>query len=341
MNSKLLALLGVAVLAFAPAAAKATTFTIPGDYPGLQAAVDAVGQNAQVTLSIQSGHALTAPLTLANGDWSGIAIQCEDPVVPLEVGFSGTVIEGANAAMPSLDCLIDAANQVDGNGVVVNSASRMHIAPGAGVKNVYGTGLLARGASNVSATETVWTGAARNGNTGAGITSWGAHIDAESADVSNSNYYGAQAAHGGVLNFRLGNATNAYRYGVRATDAGFLDFDGAGVIGIYAFNGSRINARSAKATGCGGSGSGGNVAATNNSHINGTEGIFAPGGIDYAIYSTSGSTVSANNAITKRFGSTNPADMQVSSGGIIASKGANGGRNVTANTLTASGIIFN
>lgn len=47
----------------------------------------------------------------------------------------------------------------------------------------------------------------------------GSYVSAEGADVSNSGYYGAQAAHGGTLSFRNGIANNCFRHGIRATDA--------------------------------------------------------------------------------------------------------------------------
>src|SRR5690606_26451065 len=121
------------------------TVNIPSDFPTLQAAIDKlsgrpVKQGVQIILSIESGHALTAGLSVENGDYSHFVIRSVDAEVPLQAGFAGMVISGSNAAMPVLDCLIDAAAQTSGGGVKVDNASRMHITAGAGIKNVWGNG---------------------------------------------------------------------------------------------------------------------------------------------------------------------------------------------------------
>lgn len=206
------------------------TVRIPTDAATLQVAVDRLtpmNRHAVITLQIQSGHALTAPLVIAGRDCSQFRITAIDAVVPLAPGFSVNIMRGtAGAVMPRLDCLIDAANQTANNGISLN-ASSMTISAGCGVKNSWGTGLATLNGCRVSADGSIFTGCARNGTTGAGITAWGSWISAEGANCSGSGYYGAQAAHGGMLNYRLGNSDNCSRHGIRATDACIVDADSA------------------------------------------------------------------------------------------------------------------
>lgn len=321
---------------------------VPTHHPTLQAAFDAakgrVRVNRKVTILIESGFEPEAGVLLENGDWSHFEIASEDAEVSLASTFatSGWVLRCRNARAPVFNILVDGCGR--GGGVRLEQASSVTIRPGKGVKNTWSTGLLVLDGSHASARETIWTGAAHNAATGAGITVWGAHADCEGADVSGSHYYGAQAAHGGVLNFRLGKANSCKRYGVRATDAGYMDFDGGEAkscrsIGIYAFNGSHINARNATATGCGADG-GGNVSASNGSSINGREGTFGPGGKDYGTWASGGSSICAISAFCRRLTSNSNLDIRVTSGSQITAGSSTGGTSVSVNTLSASGIIF-
>lgn len=232
---------------------------IPTDFPNLQSAVDMFGEarTEPIVILIESGHALTSGLYVENGDYSKISISSEDASVSLASGFSGTIIKAVSAALPRLACLINAANQVSGNGVEIYDRSSMTVDPGCGVSNSWATGLLARYASTVNANQSVWTGSARNGATGAGITAWGATIDAQGADVSGSGYYGCQAAHSGNVNFRDGLANNCYRHGIRATDGGAMNATGAQAnncaqsgsgYAVYAYQAGIVNFEGGSAT---------------------------------------------------------------------------------------------
>src|SRR5690625_1807571 len=100
---------------------------IPTDFPTLQAAIDTYSrlpmrQGARVELLIESGHELTSGLLVEHGDYSRFVISAEAAEVTLATGFAGTIILGRNAAMPTLNCLIDAQNQVSSNGVGVYGA---------------------------------------------------------------------------------------------------------------------------------------------------------------------------------------------------------------------------
>jgi hypothetical protein len=246
---------------------EALTYQIPSDYATLQAAVDALaplGPTDRVNLNIESGHQPASGISVTNGNYSGFRVTSTDAEVTLSASFgtSGIFINAVNAQAPILACLIDANSQL-GTGYRVENNSTGYIESGCGIKNVWGSGLLAFKACTVYAEGTIWTGCAINGATGAGITTWASITYAAGADTSDSGYYGAQAAHGGTLNFQLGKADRAVRYGIRATDGAYIAADaceandcgeagnpqGTG-LGIYAFNGCRISARDAKADGC-------------------------------------------------------------------------------------------
>lgn len=297
---------------------------IPSDFPTLQEAVDhwsrlPVRAGSRIELRIESGHALTSGLVVEHGDYAHFIITSDDAEVPLTPNFSGTIISGNNASMPTLACLIDASNQTSGNGLTVYRASRIHIEEGCGIKNAYATALLARYGSSVSAEGTVWTGAARNGNTGAGITAWGAYIDARQADVSNSSYYGAQAAHGGLLNFMNGIANDCGRHGIRATDAAVVDATGAqanrcGANGsgynVYAYEGGIINFSSGSANDCGGAD---NLMAFGASTIN-ARSASATGAARYGAFAEQGSTINVMDATI----SGNAGDLMTREGTITS-----------------------
>lgn len=237
------------------------TVSIPNDAATLQIAVDRLtplNKQATITLHIATGHALTAGLSISGRDCGQFRITSVDAAVNLAAAFGSTVFEATNGStLPRLACLIDASNQTAGNGVSLDNATAT-IESGCGVRDVYGTGLLMVSNSYAMADGSVWTGAARNGATGAGITSWGSRCSAEGADVSNSGYYGAQAAHGGALSFREGVANDCYRHGIRATDAAIVDADSASAndcavdtlgYSVYAYQAGVVNFTSGSATG--------------------------------------------------------------------------------------------
>lgn len=325
------------------------TVNIPSDYVTEADAIEefssiATPPGVTITLNLQSTYQPTQPILLENGDYSRFRIVAEDATVFASSGWSlnSYYLSGNNAKLPVLACKLDMAGR--GNGVSVRKNSNIYIETGAGAVNTYSTGLSVQEGSSASARGTVWTEAGQVGTTGSGITVWGSYADCEEADVSNSEYYGAQVSHGGVLNFRFGIANSCTRYNIRATDGGLLDFDSgtansAGLIGIYAFNGSTINARSCTANNNGQGGTGGNVVSSAGSSINAVDGNF-DGGADYSALAQTGSHIALNNAYAQRLGSAGSTDIQVSSGSTISASGSTGGTNVTINTLSSDGIIF-
>lgn len=251
---------------------KPLTIRVPTDCPTLQRALNTVfpvvGQ-VQVKVIIQAGYVISEQVSLKDGDYSSFRIESEDAQVAVSSSIARVdLFVGYNAVMPTLACLIN-ANGYGMNGISLDGGSRMTIASGAGVTRAYSTGLLVQNGAIASARGSIFTYAARNGNTGAGITAWGGIVDATDGDASFSGYYGAQAAHGGTLVFERGRCTDSYRYGLRGSDRGNIDFSEgdasrAGVYGIYSFQNSNINAPGATSNDCGSA----NVVATNASNIN-------------------------------------------------------------------------
>ena len=228
-------------------------YLIPSDFNTLQDAlnhvsVEHVEQGYKINLVIESGHKLNSTIELDGGDYSQIMISSHDEKVELADTFpkkTFAIFHGCSA--PTINTLID------GKGFI-NSGS---------------TNLYVNGASTAYVSGGVFTGASRDSSPddstgGAGITSWGSTVFAENCDVSGSNRYGVQAAHGGVVSFKNGKADNSSNLGVRAT------------------NNARVDARESTANDCGTYGvlaiAGGFVSAYSMECRNaGTAGIYAVG----------------------------------------------------------------
>ena len=320
------------------------TVRIPTDAANLQTAVNCLSPNNQqitITLNIESGHSPASGITVSNGDYSQFRITSTDAEVTLNSSFgtSANFIYGLNAKLPRLACLVD-ANSKANYGYAAWGASVGYVEANCGVKNTWGDGCRAYGGSIIYAYDTIWTGCAKNNTTGSGIIAWGGTVFASGSDVSNSMYYGAQAAHGGILVIDNGTANNCFRYNLRATDAGFMSADGvianyagcapgtnlpypdalAAGYGIYAFNGSWIAARDASATNAKNSG----VLASNGCTIHvrgatltdcGENGVYAnptstvdatetdvSGAGIYGYFASGGSTISAASSTANNCG---------------------------------------
>lgn len=297
------------------------TVRIPTDAANLQTAVDCLAPNnpqITITLNIESGHSPVSGVRVSNGDYSQFRITSTDAEVVLSSSF-GTVedfIYGLNAKLPRLACLVDANSKANA-GYSADGASVGYVEANCGVKNTWGNGCRAYGGSTIHAFDTIWTGCAKSNTFGSGILAWGSTVFASGADVSNSMYYGAQAAHGGILVIDNGTANNCFRYNLRATDAGWMSADGvtanyAGCApdtnspypdqkavgyGIYAFNGSWISAYQSSATNAKHSG----VIASNGSTILANLSTLTDCG-KVGVYARPASTISAAGVDVSRAG---------------------------------------
>jgi len=288
------------------------TVQIPTDAATLQTAIDALAPNnpqITITLNIEASHFPATGITVLNGDYSQFRITSTDAEVVLSPSFgtSQNFIYGFNSKLPRLACLIN-ANSKANYGYAAWGASVGYVEANCGVKNTWGDGCRAYGGSIVYAFDTIWTGCAQNNTTGSGIIAWGGIVFASGSDVSDSMYYGAQAAHGGILVIDNGTANNCFRYSLRATDAGWMSADGvtanysgcapgtnlpypdalATGYAIYAFNGSWIAARDAVATNAKHSG----VLASNGCTIHVRGATLTDCG-EYGVYASPCSTVDA------------------------------------------------
>ena len=316
------------------------TVQVPSNYASLQAAIDGeaywvVARGAEIVVNMEAGFQPVDGVSVSNGDYSHYRITSTDPLVTVSASMptSTVFINGDNAKMPTLDCLItgDAGGgdiRIQDGYRAVNRSTGL-ILPTRGIHHVRGTGCRSDSASNVCARSTNFTFAAQAGD-GSGYVAYGGTLDAQSGDASDSGAtgqtgfgYGGQAAHSGVLNFNAGIANRCARYGVRSTDYGVLDFDGgqasdAGLTGIRAFNKGEINARDATANNAGEDG----VLASSSSTVN-ARGLTATGCTQYAV------NAAADSRIGCRSGTL---------GGAVAGVNCSGGSNVdagSANTTTS------
>ncbi len=235
------------------------TVNIPTDYATIQEAIDdlstlSVKQGVIIDLVIETGHQPSTSVFISDGDYSHFQISSVDAEVMLSASFPAgeDFLSGHYASFPILNTLID-ANYRCRYGVYCHEASRGYITSGSGVRRAAEIGLHARHGSCVNAGGSIWTDTGTGVNASA-ILSWSAVVNATGATWSNSAYYGAQAAAGGILNIRSGVGLNCVEYAVRATNAGIVNANGVDTtgsgIGFRSFDGSVINALLSIADNC-------------------------------------------------------------------------------------------
>lgn len=106
----------------------------------------------------------------------------------------------------------------------------------------------------------------------------------------------------------------------------------AGGHGIFAYNGSTVNAYGANASGAGGN----SIYASSGSIVN-ANGANASGAVGRGIYAHTGSTINARNANASM---TAGNGISIDFGSTINASGATGTLSQAVNTITANGIIF-
>jgi hypothetical protein len=130
---------------------------IPSDFPTLQAAVDAystlpVENGHEIELRIATGHALTAPLLVENGDFGKFRITSVDATVNLAAGWTATdyVMKAVNARAPIWDIFLDLIGKTVTYAIHIENGSHLQIgSTGKGARNGAGTGLFVYQASSV------------------------------------------------------------------------------------------------------------------------------------------------------------------------------------------------
>ena len=232
-------------------------YLIPTDFTTIQSAIEKLSarnfkHQSKINILIEAGHLISEGIILNGGNYSNFIISSEENEVNLSPSFpkiNYAVFENCNA--PVLNTVINGHGYCI-NGIKVDKASSMLINPGCGFINAGSTNLYVTGASIVNASEGIFTGGSQDSDElstsgGAGITSWGARVYAQNADVSNSKMYGVQGAHGGYVSFLSGTANNCFRHGIRATNVSVVDARGSTAndcqaYGVYALSGSTVNA---------------------------------------------------------------------------------------------------
>jgi hypothetical protein len=259
------------------------TVYIPTDYGTLQEAIDDLSslratQGATIDLVIESGHSPSAGIVVQNGNYSHFIVSSIDAEVMLSIGFGkdNAFIEGSNARLPVLNCLVNGNNGEAGFGYKAHNSSIGFVRPSCGAKYCWQEGLSARYGCTVYAPNSIFTHNAVNAGTSSNIHAISSIIHADNAIATDSNYYGVQSTSGGVVSFRFGDASRASRYGIRARDQGQVDAESAicnscGGDGIRAFISGYVNFRNGQANGCGVYGiscTRGSMVAANNCSLN-------------------------------------------------------------------------
>ena len=251
------------------------TFNIPTNFNTLQAAIDELStlimrEGHRIILNIETGHAITDGISVANGDYRHFKITADDATVLLAAGYpvESDVVYGHRADMPELACLIDGGGTKGSNGYYAENNSRGVVASGAGVRNLGGTGtgntgvgLFVVANSEVYAESSVFTGNDRNI-----WASQNCRVQAENATLSGST---------GDMNVLITRASLGYLTGADMTNAAAIAL--AVHRSYCAVNGT----------------SGGSAADLSDA---GTDGLFA---VDCAIVAAEGVTIndSGSNAI--------------------------------------------
>lgn len=182
----------------------------------------------------------------------------------------------------------------------------------AGANNCALIGLHADGGCIVDATSLTATGCGSIGI----LSESASNVTAAGADVSNSDGDGFVARNSGIMAAHDGIANNCATRGVFSFSNGFIGFENGSATGcneaIVAHRGSKVHAEGATCTGY---------------TING-------------VIANRGSHISLYGASCRKAGSDTTTDISVGGGSTIAANTATGGVSQTANSVTASGVIF-
>ncbi|WP_057464465.1 hypothetical protein, partial [Pseudovibrio sp. POLY-S9] len=213
-------------------------------------------EGQSITLMIEAGYVISSATKNYGGDFRGFVIASEDDEVPVSsaLGDDVDLFVGKDAFMPRLECLID-ANGNGGRGIILTQ-SQMVVSAGCGIKRAGYTGAYANLGSRLVAVDAVFTYAGSNGSTASsvdatGITARrGSIAIAAGADVSYSERYGISSSMGSTVYFNSGKAKGCKRHNIRAEEASFLSCNDAsardaGAFAVYAWRGAVINANGA------------------------------------------------------------------------------------------------
>lgn len=269
------------------------TVRIPTNSATMQDAVThlSADKHRTITILIEAGHVLTAPLTLDGGDYSNFIISSEDAAVRVINGalvpFSDRTVWrpvfGADngCIFPTIDVLIDLTTYTDsdgitrnGSGVVSLRGSNVFVKPAKGCIAGY-QGAIAYDAAVINCPDAIFTNGIE-----AGVTAWSnSSIHADRVDASFSEKYGLRSTEGASLSAKFSKATNCGRHAARAVSSAFLDVSDSDLSysatnAVYARHSCVVNA--------------------NNSNLSHAGSLpLPPGEVNAGVYALRGSIVSA------------------------------------------------
>lgn len=356
------------------------TVQVPGNYPSLQAAFNALSvlrsHGAVIAVNIQAGHQLAAGLLLQNGDFSHFRITSSYTPVTLAAGFVGvtlpgvvdqnvnTVITVSNARGPNIACVIDMGG-VLGTGLFVTLNSTVGVDPSCGIINAgyYGASVASTSALNADNAvfyECDWgnrvttssNASFRKADLHGGC---GGDLEAACLVVSRGSYADVRGDPGDETNL-TGSARNGLYVRRSFVSADWCDCSNSGATGFLASNGAYIAANFAIASGSaiGFSCIYGHMHAANS---------VATGCTDRAYYAEDGGWLNAYGAdgsgSTGAYGArasdggtiigadgnfakavSDTDDISVSGGGFINANNATGQLSISDNLPGASGFIM-
>lgn len=239
------------------------TVHVPSEFATLQAAIDSLHPlnlkpNEYVDIVIESGHALTAGVSVANGDYSGFRISSVDAVVNLEPSFAYVdadyrcVMKCSNARAPVWNIMVDCGGQI---GRALNyELSTAKVMPFKGAKNATylnsddsGAGLYAI-TSQIDAYRSIFTY-----NTRGFWLTRGTVANLDYAVADNNVYRGGYISRGCAVGWQYGSAKNNGTHGIHALRSIVMaeDFDASNCqFGFYASTGATIDALNSVAKNC-------------------------------------------------------------------------------------------
>lgn len=303
------------------------------------------GHCPRVTINLLPDFVMAEQVLVESLDLSWITITGDDPettinrsALAIEFGIGYPAFAAINGGfLPIIGQLFNIdTSSATGNrfGILACFNSRAIVLPYCGVKGAGTINIYAYQNSIINA-----QGAnALNSNSRGIVASYNSIINADNANASGCTNNCIHAIYGSIINAQNANASGAGGNGIEAAHNSIINAfnanaTNAGGNGIYAYIGSTINAYSADASGAGENG----IYASYGSTIN----AYAADALNAGtcgIHASYGSTINAESADAS--GQLGSYSIYIYNGSIINACSATGSLNVTKNTITSKGIIF-
>lgn len=320
-----------------------------------------------VVLKLLSGYVMSEQVHVGNGlDLGFVRIESEDAVVYVDHTKLTKSMEGRfplfgasrGGVLPQINALFEfnVGSPIGKDGLYVyGPGSSAYVYPGKGVKKAGGNGIYAVSGATVFAVGSNFSHAGEQGV----YAAHGALIIFEGGDASHAGAIGMYASRAATIQAYNANVEHAGGDGVRSQEssninAGGVNANNAGATGCYAVYGSFINFTGGMANDAGSYAIRGYVncliqaqSAEAKASVSGVHAyssrmnVMSVDGTGGGLKAEMGSTVTAHESKWQKGSSPDSTDIYISTGSILSLTGTiTGGMNVTANTLTSSGIIF-